>query len=122
MKMMYTTIGTNDMNKAVAFYDALFDSVQIEKWIPDGRIVVYKGEGFLFGIAEPFDEQKATPGNGAMLGFMMDSIPQITEFHDLAIALGGKSEGEPGPRSKGPAAYIRDLDGNKLCFFCMDGS
>lgn len=120
MKMMYTTIGTNNMHKAVKFYDALFESVNINKWIPDGRIVVYQGEGFLFGIAEPFDEKKATAGNGTMLGFMMDSVSQIAEYHDLAIQLGAVSEGLPGYRSKGPAAYVRDLDGNKLCFFCMD--
>lgn len=120
MKLAYTTIGTNNMHKAVQFYDALFESVNIEKCIPDGRIVVYKGEGFLFAIAEPFNEQSATPGNGAMLGFVMNSIADITTFHDLAITLGGTSEGLPGARSKGPAAYVRDLDGNKLCFFCFD--
>ena len=120
MKMMYTTIGTNNMKRAVAFYDALFESANVEKWIPDGRIVVYKGEGFLFGIAEPFDEAPATPGNGTMLGFIMNTVLEITQYHDLALQLGGVSEGLPGPRSKGPAAYVRDLDGNKLCFFCMD--
>jgi len=117
---MYTTIGTNNMNKAVAFYDALFEPVNIKKWIPDGRVVVYQGDGFLFGIAKPFDENQATPGNGVTLGFIMDSVEQITTLYNLAIKLGGTCEGAPGPRSKGPAAYVRDLDGNKLCFFCMD--
>ena len=116
---MYTTIGTNNMDKAIKFYDALFEWVTIEKWIPDGRVVVYKGEGFLFGIAEPFDEKQATPGNGAMLGFMMDSVSQITEIYNLAITLGALSEGSPGPRSKGPAAYVRDLDGNKITAKCI---
>jgi len=108
------------MDKAVQFYDALFESVPINKLIPDGRIVVYKGQGFLFAIAEPFDEQLATPGNGAMLGFLVNTVSDIAKFHDLALSLGGISEGAPGPRSKGPAAYVRDLDGNKLCFFCLD--
>lgn len=120
MKLAYTTIGTNNMSKAVAFYDALFDSIAIEKIIPDGRIVVYKGAGFLFAIAEPFDEKEATAGNGVMLGFLVDSVSDISKFHDLALVLGATSEGLPGPRSKGPAAYVRDLDGNKLCFFCFD--
>jgi catechol 2,3-dioxygenase-like lactoylglutathione lyase family enzyme len=120
MKLAYTTIGTNNMSKAVQFYDALFDSVTINKVIPDGRIVVYKGEGFLFAIAEPFDELNSTPGNGSMLGFLMNSVEDITKFYNLALSLGGTCEGLPGPRSKGPAAYVRDLDGNKLCFFCFD--
>lgn len=118
--MMYTTIGTNNMTKAVKFYDALFNLANVEKWIPDGRIVVYRGDGFLFGIAEPFDEKPATPGNGAMLGFLMDSVPKITQFYEKALSLGGTCEGVPAARSKGPAAYVRDLDGNKLCFFCLD--
>ena len=120
MKMNYITLGTNNMKNAVAFYDALFSSVNVTKWIPEGRIIVYKGDAFLFALAEPFDGKKATAGNGSMIGFEMDTVEQITEFHNKALSLGAKNAGEPGPRSKGPAAYVRDLDDNKLCFFCMD--
>ncbi|NQZ82900.1 MAG: VOC family protein [Colwellia sp.] len=120
MKMNYITLGTNNMVKAIAFYDALFSTVNVDKWLPDGRVVVYRGDGFLFALAEPFDGNHATAGNGTMIGFEVDSFEEITELHQKALSLGGRCEGKPGPRSKGPAAYVRDLDNNKLCFFCMD--
>jgi len=120
MKMNYITLGTNNMAKAIAFYDALFSSVNVDKWLPDGRVVVYRGDGFLFALAEPFDGNNATAGNGTMIGFEVDSFDEITKLHQKALSLGGGCEGKPGSRSKGPAAYVRDLDNNKLCFFCMD--
>jgi len=120
MKMSYITLGTNNMAKAIAFYDALFSSVNVDKWLPDGRVVVYRGDGFLFALAEPFDGNKATSGNGNMIGFEVESFDEIVRLHKKALLLGGKCEGLPGPRKKGPAAYVRDLDDNKLCFFCMD--
>ena len=42
------------------------------------------------------------------------------ELSQLIEALGGTDEGAPGER--GPKlyfSYFRDLDGNKLCAFCM---
>lgn len=120
MKMSYITLGTNNMKLAVSFYDSLFDHVDVNKWIPEGRIIVYRGDGFMFALAEPYNEKKATPGNGTMIGFQMDNIQEIIELHTKALNLGGINEGEPGARSKGFSAYVRDLDGNKLCFFCLD--
>jgi len=120
MKMNYITLGTNNMAKAIEFYDALFLSVGIDKWLPEGRVVVYRGDGFLFALAKPFDAKPSTSGNGTMIGFEVESFEEITRLHQKALSLGGTCEGKPGARPKGPAAYIRDLDNNKLCFFCMD--
>ena len=45
---------------------------------------------------------------------------QVDRIHALALSLGGKDEGQPGPRGEGfYAAYFRDLDGNKLNAYVM---
>ena len=51
-----------------------------------------------------------------------NDLPKAQTFYDAVLELGGSCEGAPGPRAFGPtayAAYVRDLDGNKLCAFCF---
>ena len=118
MKMGSYVVGTNNMPKAVTFYDTLFKEEGIEQWIAEGRITLWRGQHFVFAVAEPFDGHPATVGNGMMVSFILDSSDAVLKMHAKAIELGGKDEGAPGKRSRDNfAAYVRDLDGNKLCFF-----
>lgn len=120
--LAYSTVGTNRLEEALQFYDRLLPLIGLEKLFDNprgGR--VYGANGTMFGVILPFDEQAAVPGNGTMSGFALESREQVDLFHAKVLELGGRSEGEPGLR--GPAdmhayfAYVRDLDGNKLCAF-----
>ena len=122
----YSTIGTNDMEKARAFYDALFAELGAKPMLerPDGGFVGYgvaAGQP-LFGIAKPADGKTAAAGNGNMVAVQAKDSEQIQSLYDKAISLGATCEGKPGPRLGGAVhcGYVRDLDGNKLNFFCMD--
>lgn len=117
MKMNYFVFGTNDMAAAVEFYDKVFDGMDVQRHPNEGRMTLWIAESFLFALAEPFDGSPATVGNGAMCGFQLDSAEEISAKHALAIELGGADEGSPAIRSDRFSAYVRDLDGNKLCFF-----
>ncbi|TIP14134.1 VOC family protein [Mesorhizobium sp.] len=68
------------------------------------------------------DGRPATWGNGTHVAFIADTKAQVHSFHEQALKLGGKNEGEPGPRLHyGPnyyAACVRDPDGNKLQAVC----
>ena len=45
----------------------------------------------------------------------------VINIYNLALKLGGKDEGKPGPRhEENFYAYFRDLDGNKICIYCPD--
>ncbi len=49
---------------------------------------------------------------------------KVRLLHARALELGGTDHGAPGVRGQEGsnafyAAYIRDLDGNKLCFYCV---
>ena len=122
--LAYTSVGTNDMEAARKFYDALFSEmgagVLFER--PDGGFVSYGFPGQpMFGVCKPWDGEKATIGNGVMISIAAKDPAQAKALYDKAIELGGTCEGEPGPRLNGAftCAYVRDLDGNKLNFFCM---
>ncbi|MAT95018.1 MAG: glyoxalase [Halioglobus sp.] len=116
MNMNYFVVGTNNMDAATQFYDALFEQSGLEKIVPAERMTYWVGEGFAFAVAVPFDEQPATNGNGTMVGFGVGSAGEVKRLHAKALELGGACEGEPGQRGPRFSAYVRDLDNNKLCF------
>lgn len=119
----YATVGSNNLEKAMAFYDELLGSVGMIALFDHGSggRVYGKPGGPMFGVVGPYDGKPATIGNGSMLGFALDSHDEVRAFHAKALALGGTDEGEPGPRGPDEAkafmSYFRDLDGNKLCAF-----
>jgi catechol 2,3-dioxygenase-like lactoylglutathione lyase family enzyme len=122
----YATVGTNDLDRARGFFDALFGTIGAR------RILEFPQNGFtLYGtslgrpgvaVTRPYDGGPATVGNGTMIALVMDSRAKVDAFHAKALDLGGADEGAPGLR--GPdgdnafyGAYFRDLDGNKFCVF-----
>lgn len=121
--LAYSTVGVNDMTRAIAFYDAVFAplgavrDVTSETWTGYARA----GERGKFFLTRPFDGGPATGGNGTMLAFLAESREAVDEFHSAALDHGGRCEGPPGVREgMNPifyAAYVRDLDGAKLCAF-----
>lgn len=119
----YVTLGTNDLKKAVVFYDALFAVIGGARMMEDDAFVAWTTAEGAPGIAAsvPFDGQPATAGNGTMAAIAVDSVEAVQALHAKALALGGQDEGAPGARGDEGfyAGYFRDLDGNKLNAFCM---
>jgi catechol 2,3-dioxygenase-like lactoylglutathione lyase family enzyme len=114
----YMTVGSNDLEKAKAFYDELLGSIGMKPIFEHpsgGRLYSGKGMG-MFGVLGPYDKKPATVGNGTMGGFRFDTAEEMAAFHAKALSLGGTNEGDPGPRTPNAHfAYFRDPDGNKLC-------
>ena len=117
-KVSYMTVGSNKLEEAKVFYDALLGSIGmagVHEHASGGRLYRGKGTG-LFGVLGPYDGNEACVGNGGMGGFDFDSREEVDAFHAKALELGGTCEGAPGERMPGVYfAYFRDLDGNKLC-------
>jgi len=118
----YVTLGTNDLARAAKFYDALLGEIgakrimEFEKFIAWGTSMKEPG----LGLTYPYDGNKATVGNGVMVALVVDSTDKVDRLYAKALELGGTDEGPAGPRGEGfYAGYFRDLDGNKLNFFCM---
>ena len=118
----FITIGTNNLKNSSQFYDELLKTLGIVKVIQDERYVGYSKEDNLeiieFYIMCPFDKKEATIGNGTMISFDGKTPEKVNEFHQKALKIGATNEGFPGPRhGEDYYAYIRDLDGNKICVF-----
>lgn len=114
-------VGSNDIDKSKAFYDALFTATGGKPGIkdPKGRLV-YLNNGGVFLVTPPIDGAAATPGNGMTIGFAMTSPEQADAWHKAGAEAGGTPiEDPPGWRGEGAGrlylAYLRDPDGNKLC-------
>ena len=118
----YVTLGTNDLPRATAFYDALLAEIGAKQLMDLGR-------GIMWGVAmdkpalaimTPFDGKAATVGNGVMVALVVNSKEKVDRVHKKALELGGQDEGPVGPRGESfYGGYFRDLDGNKLAVFCM---
>lgn len=119
----YITLGTNDMDKAAGFYDALLAEVGASRFMEMDTFIAWATNPKLPGlsIAKPFDGNPATVGNGVMIALAAESTDQVDSLYAKAIELGATDEGAPGPRGDSGfyAGYFRDLDGNKLNVFCM---
>ena len=121
----YALVGSNDIAKAKAFYDALFAIVGVGKLFENsrgGRVYGVSLDKPFFGVVPPYDGCPATIGNGTMISLAADSRDQVDALHAQAMKLGATDEGAPSLRSpEGDnafyGAYFRDLDGNKLCVF-----
>ena len=116
----HVMIGTNDLDAAKAFYDAVLPTVGYGASMTDKRRVFWPSKGGSFMVTEPIDGEPASAANGFTLGFKCDSAEQVKAFHDAAVAAGGTSiEDPPGLRESSIGAmhlsYVRDLDGHKLC-------
>ena len=123
----YVSLGTSDLARAVAFYDAALAPLghqRIEGYDPDATSAAWglDDPGPHLWVTLPFDEQPASVGNGTMVSFLAPSRAAVDAFHAAALAHGGSDAGAPGLRPQyGPqfyAGYVRDPDGNKLNAVC----
>lgn len=116
----YTTIGTNDFDRARDFFDELLGELGAKRLVDNERICVWgTGGRGMVGVCKPYDGDRASVGNGVMLALNVGDEAGVKRVYDKALALGGSDEGAPGPRGDGTfyGGYFRDLDGNKFCAF-----
>ena len=123
----YVTLGTDNLERARAFYDALLGTIGAKRLMQfadeDGGFTMYgtsmKSPALV--VTRPYDKQPQDCGNGNMVAIVMDSRDKVDAFHSKALELGGADEGAPGfrgdPKFGYYFAYFRDPDGHKLAVF-----
>ncbi len=118
----YVTLGTNDMEKAATFYDALLAEIGAKRTMEGDNFIAW-GTSMAapgIGVIKPYDGKPASIGNGVMVALACDKPETVDKLYKKAMSLGAKDEGPAGPRGDSfYAGYFRDPDGNKLNFFCM---
>ena len=116
----HVMVGTNDVEKARTFYDAVLGALGYSP-APVPGVAAYQSENGNFVAVPPRDGRPACPANGGTIGFRAKTYAEVDAFHAAGLANGGTCEGEPGFRENSPGrkygAYLRDSDGNKICAF-----
>ena len=120
----YVMVGTNNLDKAIIFYDEVLKIINLDRKETDDLCAGYtqnNGDGSIeFYVTKPANKKTATFGNGTQVSFLVSSRKTVDKFHEIALKAGGTSEGSGGERPEGSGvyySYIRDLDGNKICTF-----
>lgn len=120
----HVTVGSNDIAKAKAFYDALAKPLGLvcHMSFPDGAGYGPAGGRPQLWIVRPLDKNPASVGNGITIGLDAPNRAAVDAAHKAAMSGGAKDEGAPGLRTHYHpnyyGAYLRDLDGNKICVVC----
>lgn len=120
----YLTLGTNNLDRAAVFYDALLAEIGAKRVMTDERMLGWgtSPSETMFSVIAPFDGNAATIGNGVMIAFNVGTPENVEKLYAKALALGGADEGHPHDRGSSMGfygGYFRDLDGNKLVVYCL---
>ena len=120
----YITVGTNDLERAGAFYDDLLCLIGARRVMTDERMLGWgtsTGET-MFSAILPYDGKRASVGNGVMVALDVETPSKVEEVYERALSLGATDEGHPHDRGSSMGfygGYFRDLDGNKLVAYCL---
>jgi catechol 2,3-dioxygenase-like lactoylglutathione lyase family enzyme len=116
--LSHISIGTNDFDRAVAFYDKVLPTLGCNQIMNHPGAMAYGRDYPEFWVQTPIDGNPATIGNGSHIGFVAHSKEAVHAFHEAALEAGGADDGAPGPRPEYGEPYygcfIRDLDGNMI--------
>ena len=117
----FVMVGTNNLDKAINFYDKLLNTIDLQRVVANEKYAGYalkdKPDDVEFYVTNPINKEKATFGNGTQISFLVNSKELVNKFYNTGIKLGGADEGAPGIRSGDYYCYFRDLDKNKICAF-----
>jgi catechol 2,3-dioxygenase-like lactoylglutathione lyase family enzyme len=115
--LAYTVLGSNNKEKAIEFYDAIFGELGAKRVFNTDRLEFYsdgKG-GAMLAIGTPANLEAATVGNGVMPAIGAPDKETVDKVYKLALEMGAKSAGYLADRPGFYGAYFRDPDGNRLC-------
>jgi catechol 2,3-dioxygenase-like lactoylglutathione lyase family enzyme len=114
----HVSLGTNDFEKAKAFYLAVLPvlGISVKEEFPGA--IAFGRTYPEFWLQKPYDQNAASSGNGTHVGFMAETRENVDAFFKAAIAAGATTDGDPGHRHEYGEPYygcfVRDLDGHKI--------
>jgi catechol 2,3-dioxygenase-like lactoylglutathione lyase family enzyme len=123
----HVTLGTADIARAIAFYDALLAPLGLKR---QDTHVEHGYAGWAaapettpqFWMLPPADGGQPSVGNGLTVAFEAPDRATVRAWYTAGMAQGARDEGGPGLRPHYHAdyygAYLRDPDGHKLCCVC----
>lgn len=108
----------DDLRKSDSFYRPLLKVIGYEVILEFPQCIAYGMDG------NPYFEiyTGKAPSSPIHVAFHVPDERHVNEFHETALALGGKDNGKPGPRTweqfQYYAAFITDPNGHNLEALC----
>jgi predicted enzyme related to lactoylglutathione lyase len=95
----YVTIGTNDLDRAMSFYDTVLSELGASQLYSTDRMTAWgtSKNGPVLMVTLPYDQNSATVGNGVMVA-LAKNRDVVDAVYRKAVELGATDEGPPGPR------------------------
>ncbi len=117
--LAYSVIGARDLDKLLAFYDSLLETIGGKQLMGLDRIKFYGTDagGAMLAVCKPADGSAQSCGNGQMIAIPGGSPEGVDALYKRALELGASDAGAPEqamPFFYG--GYVRDPDGNKIGF------
>ena len=118
MMIHHVSVGSNDIERARAFYEPLMSHIGFRLLKSSDKAVHFGSSDIMFSLETPINGLPASPGNGVHIAFQAPDRQAVRRFYESAIASGATDEGAPGLRENYNAnyycAFVRDPDGNKI--------
>jgi len=114
----HISISVRDLEAAARFYEAVLGTIGYAR-LRNGPATVGFGKRYPeFWLNHRPSMTPAAPDTGAHICVRAPDVDAVRRFHAAALAAGGTSDGEPGPRPEYSAGYhaafIRDPEGNRI--------
>ena len=114
----HVSLGVSDLGRAVAFYEAAFAPLEMTKLVMRPGMVGF-GKAYPEVWLNLRDHMpRVSDNSGSHLCLRAKAKSEIDAFHAAALKAGGTSESGPSLRPHDRvvyyAAFIRDLDGNRI--------
>jgi catechol 2,3-dioxygenase-like lactoylglutathione lyase family enzyme len=114
----HVSVGTTDIKRSRAFYDAVLKVLGLQLLSADDESADYGTATVLFSVETPVNGRAASAGNGVHIAFRADHRETVRQFHSTGLANGGTDSGTPAVRPEYDAnyfgAFLLDPDGNKI--------
>ncbi|HEY2755106.1 MAG TPA: VOC family protein [Pseudolabrys sp.] len=114
----HVSVAVRDLQASARFYEAVLGALGFAKLEERPATIAFGKSYSEFWINLRDALRPVAAGSGAHVCFRTRSTEMIDAFHAAALAAGGTSDGAPGLRPQHGegyyAAYIRDLDGNRI--------
>jgi catechol 2,3-dioxygenase-like lactoylglutathione lyase family enzyme len=114
----HVSVPVRDLKASTAFYESVLAPLGLKRLVERPTTIGFGSKYPEFWLNARPTMRPVEPDPGLHICLRARSVQAVQDFHARALESGGRDDGAPGPR-KGEmvtyfAAFIRDLDGNKI--------
>src|ERR1700761_1776799 len=114
----HVSVGVRDLERAARFYEAALAALGLSRLVTRPATIGFGKSYPEFWINLRSDMNAVSHESGNHICLRAKSTGEVDAFHAAALGAGGTSDGAPGlrphDRVRYYAAFIRDLDGNRV--------